>query len=135
MACEDIFSQLVEIEDIEESVWLAATFIFKDTCSQSDYFHCTAWTGGNDILMEGNYGWHHSNSSTAFINWHVEQPSGRHDGREEDCVEMMSDDEGGEGSMTSRLPLFYFKTGLFVTQIPYSYRPDPIPSPECVERK
>ncbi|XP_048751373.2 C-type lectin domain family 17, member A-like [Ostrea edulis] len=89
MACGDRSSQLVELEDIEESTWLASTFLYKDTCPTFIYYGCSAWTGGNDIWAEGDYRWHHSNLSMEFKNWNPDQPSVHHDNEEEDCIAIL----------------------------------------------
>ncbi|XP_048751283.2 perlucin-like protein [Ostrea edulis] len=97
MDCEVRSSQLVEIEDKEESAWLAATFLLKDSCASNIYEDCTAWTGGNDIFVEGDYRWHHSNSTMNFTNWYAYQPSVNFAGRNEDCVDILRDARWNDG--------------------------------------
>jgi hypothetical protein len=57
------------------------------------YDDCTAWTGGNDISIEGDYRWQSSDSKMEFTNWHGSQPSVWHEYKQEDCVELMRNGE------------------------------------------
>ena len=36
---------------------------------------CTAWTGLNDLDIEGTYVWDHSNAPLTFSNWNDKEPS------------------------------------------------------------
>lgn len=46
-----------------------------DDCSTNIFNGCTAWTGGNDLNVEGEYVWDHSNTTMVFTNWHTNEPS------------------------------------------------------------
>uniref|UniRef100_K1QUK2 Aggrecan core protein n=1 Tax=Magallana gigas TaxID=29159 RepID=K1QUK2_MAGGI len=74
LECQKKCAHLVQIETKEESDWLAATFL-NDDCLSDIYFYCTAWTGGNDLDIEGQFVWGHSNTSMVFTNWYVTEPS------------------------------------------------------------
>jgi hypothetical protein len=50
---------------------------------------CKAWTGGNDVSVEGIYTWDHSKSNMVFTNWHEHEPSVTAGTAEEDCVEII----------------------------------------------
>nr|XP_034319113.1 hepatic lectin-like [Crassostrea gigas] len=67
--CQKICAHLVEIETKEESDWLAATFF--DSCISD----CSIWTGGNDIEIEGEYVWDHSNMKFSISYWSPGEPS------------------------------------------------------------
>jgi hypothetical protein len=49
------------------------------------FAYCTAWTGANDIAVEGIYRWQHSNTNMYFANWFDKEPTGG----PEDCVELL----------------------------------------------
>lgn len=74
LECQKKCANLVTIETKEESDWMAATFL-NDDCLSNIYFYCTAWTGGNDLAIEGQYVWDASNTSMVFTNWYVSEPS------------------------------------------------------------
>ena len=50
-------------------------FIISENCDLSVFSDCTAWTGLNDLDIEGRYIWDHSNASLTFTNWHPKEPS------------------------------------------------------------
>ncbi|XP_078328179.1 low affinity immunoglobulin epsilon Fc receptor-like, partial [Crassostrea virginica] len=92
MECRKLCSYLVEIESKEEADWISKTFLEKDifavckfiyglrflniseNCG-SNIFNCAAWTGLNDLDIEGRYIWDHSNASLTLTNWHPKEPS------------------------------------------------------------
>lgn len=55
--------------------YLKMICLFTDDCLSGIYFYCTAWTGGNDLDIEGQFVWGHSNTSMVFTNWYVTEPS------------------------------------------------------------
>ncbi|XP_061170862.1 CD209 antigen-like protein C [Saccostrea echinata] len=73
--CVSRCSHLVVIDSEEESEWLAVTFLRKGTCSLNVFSDCSAWTGGNDLNIEGQYGWNQSNVTMNFTYWHLNEPS------------------------------------------------------------
>ncbi|XP_052694053.1 lectin BRA-3-like [Crassostrea angulata] len=75
LECQKLCAYLVEIETQEESEWLAATFIMKESCPPNVYTTCSAWTGGNDLDSEGQYVWDHSNTTIGFSYWQPTEPS------------------------------------------------------------
>ncbi|XP_052694824.1 C-type mannose receptor 2-like [Crassostrea angulata] len=76
--CQNRFSHLVEIEDKAESDWLASTFLNPDgnysNCPSNTSNGCSAWTGLNDLNIEGQYVWDHSNTPMAFYTWYTFKP-------------------------------------------------------------
>nr|XP_022312036.1 C-type lectin domain family 17, member A-like [Crassostrea virginica] len=74
MECRKLCSYLVEIESKEEADWISGTFLEKENCG-SNIFNCAAWTGLNDLDIEGRYIWDHSNASLTLTNWHPKEPS------------------------------------------------------------
>ncbi|XP_062611197.1 collectin-10-like [Saccostrea cucullata] len=60
---------------MEESEWLATTFLVKNTCPSDLFADCTAWTGGNDLEVEGQYCWNDSNMTMTFTYWNPNEPS------------------------------------------------------------
>jgi hypothetical protein len=64
--------------------------LIPGTCVMYSEYHCPSWTGGNDVEMEGIYRWQHSNVNMNFTNWRKHEPSTIFKGREEDCVQMMT---------------------------------------------
>ncbi|XP_056015776.1 collectin-12-like isoform X2 [Ostrea edulis] len=88
--CEERCSHLVEIGDQEESDWLASTFLFKNTCPISLFDDCTAWTGGSDVDIEGQYRWSYSNVPITFTAWNEGEPSVGlpTEAEEKDCLEL-----------------------------------------------
>lgn len=65
-------------------------FYIVGDCPTSIYKNCTAWTGGNDLDIEGQYVWDHSNTSFVFTNWYKFVP-GRGDSR--DCIDILKNGE------------------------------------------
>lgn len=67
------------------------SFKFSANCAPDSYV-CTAWTGLNDLHIEGQYKWDHSNTLLTFINWHPEEPSLGSPSRasDRDCIDMLS---------------------------------------------
>ncbi|XP_052694133.1 lectin BRA-3-like [Crassostrea angulata] len=90
LECQKKCSYLVEIEDKEESAWLALMFLDKSDCPTSLYKNCTAWTGGNDLDIEGKYVWDNSNTSFVFTNWYKFVPS---HGDIRDCIDILKNGE------------------------------------------
>lgn len=88
LECQKLCSYLVEINSKEESDWLAASFLMKDSCDSNIYLSCNAWTGGNDRSKEGGYLWDHSNSLISFTNWSPKEPTGR---TTENCIQLRRD--------------------------------------------
>nr|XP_011455949.2 aggrecan core protein-like [Crassostrea gigas] len=74
MECQKMCAHLAEVETKEESEWLAATFLMKDSCTILSRT-CTAWIGGNDIKTEGQFVWDKSNTTIGFSNWSPGNPS------------------------------------------------------------
>ncbi|XP_062598128.1 perlucin-like protein [Saccostrea cucullata] len=97
--CEGSCSYLVEIETKEESDWLAQTFLFKDTCPSDIYLSCHAWTGGNDLTVEGRYQWSHSNKSINFTNWFDIEP---YTPDKEDCIQLLMNGEWNDGTCSDK---------------------------------
>ncbi|XP_048751418.2 macrophage mannose receptor 1-like [Ostrea edulis] len=91
MECAKRCSHLVEIGDQETSDWLASTFLYKSTCPANLFNDCTAWTGGNDVDVEGQYRWSYSNVPITFYAWKVGEPSlGSPKGAEiRDCIDLL----------------------------------------------
>ena len=54
---------------------MAGSFIISENCGSYVFYDCTAWTGLNDIDIEGTYIWDHSNASLTFTNWYPKEPS------------------------------------------------------------
>ena len=52
---------------------------------------CTAWTGLNDIDIEGTYVWEHSKAPLTFSNWHPKEPSVDNPNRAltRDCIDIL----------------------------------------------
>ncbi|XP_062574841.1 hepatic lectin-like [Saccostrea cucullata] len=73
--CEDMCSHLVVIDNMEESNWLAKAFLRENTCPTDIFADCTAWTGGNDLEVEGQYRWNNSNVTMTFTYWYYNEPS------------------------------------------------------------
>ncbi|XP_078330887.1 C-type mannose receptor 2-like [Crassostrea virginica] len=73
--CSKRCSYLIEIESKEEAEWISATFLENVNCGSDIFFDCTAWTGLNDLDIEGTYVWDHSNAPLTFSNWHSHEPS------------------------------------------------------------
>ena len=46
-------------------------------CLSNIYEDCTAWTGLNDLDIDGTYVWDHSNAPLTFSNWNDGEPSVR----------------------------------------------------------
>ena len=57
----------------------------------SDKWECTAWTGLNDLDIEGTYVWDHSNAPLTFSNWMYGEPSIGHpnDAQRRDCIDIL----------------------------------------------
>ncbi|XP_056001779.1 neurocan core protein-like [Ostrea edulis] len=90
LECRKRGSHLVEIEDQEKSKWLASTFLVKSTCPTYLY-KCTAWTGGNDVDIEGQYRWSYSNAIFTFHFWQRGEPSVGYpkQAEERDCIDLL----------------------------------------------
>ncbi|XP_078330886.1 low affinity immunoglobulin epsilon Fc receptor-like [Crassostrea virginica] len=73
--CSKMCSYLIEIESKEEAEWISATFLENMNCGSDVFFDWTAWTGLNDLDIEGTYIWDHSNAPLTFSNWHYHEPS------------------------------------------------------------
>lgn len=63
---------------------------FVGDCPTSLYKNCTAWTGGNDLDIEGKYVWDNSNTSFVFTNWYKFVPS---NGDIRDCIDIFKNGE------------------------------------------
>lgn len=50
------------------------------------YENCTAWTGGHDRFIEGQYMWVHSKTPLNFTNWNPSEPSF---GNWSDCIDIL----------------------------------------------
>lgn len=50
-------------------------FSSAENCSTNIFNEYTAWTGGNDINLEGEYVWDHPITSVIFTNWYRNEPS------------------------------------------------------------
>lgn len=61
----------------------------------SIYKACTAWTGGNDLDIEGHYVWDYSNRSMVFTNWYKTEPSLYYPSNAlpRDCIDMFRNGE------------------------------------------
>lgn len=60
--------------------------LISDDCSTNMFETCTAWTGGNDRHIEGQYFWDHSNTPLVFTYWYTFDPSL---GSRRDCIDML----------------------------------------------
>lgn len=72
---------------------LIHSVFFKANCKSDPFFDCTAWTGGNDLDVEGQYRWDHSNTLVNFTNWHYHEPSlgDPNQALSKDCIDMLRD--------------------------------------------
>nr|XP_022311364.1 low affinity immunoglobulin epsilon Fc receptor-like [Crassostrea virginica] len=88
--CRNMCSYLIEIESKEEADWISATYLENVNCL-SLLWDCTAWTGLNDIDIEGSYVWDHSNAPISFSNWHPREPSlyNRSHALTKDCIDIL----------------------------------------------
>ncbi|XP_062572854.1 collectin-12-like [Saccostrea cucullata] len=89
--CESRNAHLVEIESKDKSDWLAGTFLLKDTCPSNIYDICVAWTGGNDLVIEGHYQWNNAPGAMNFTNWYPDEPSIGYPGKAaaRDCIDLL----------------------------------------------
>ncbi|XP_052695644.1 low affinity immunoglobulin epsilon Fc receptor-like [Crassostrea angulata] len=89
MECQKMCSYLVETESTMEAEWIGKTFLDKASCGANPY-DCTAWTGLNDLDIEGQYRWDHSNTPLNFSNWYPGQPSLERPDQalDRDCIDM-----------------------------------------------
>lgn len=71
-----------------------------DDCPTGIFKHCTAWTGGNDLGIEGHYVWDHSNTSMVFTNWYENEPSilTPSQGLTRDCIDILRNGEWNDRS-------------------------------------
>nr|XP_022312741.1 low affinity immunoglobulin epsilon Fc receptor-like isoform X2 [Crassostrea virginica] len=85
LECRSRCSYLIEIESKEEADWISATFL------ENDIWNCTAWTGLNDLDIEGAYVWDHSNAPLTFSNWMDGEPSlySPDHALERDCIDIL----------------------------------------------
>ncbi|XP_052695297.1 C-type lectin domain family 17, member A-like, partial [Crassostrea angulata] len=90
MDCQKMCSYLVEIESTMEAEWISKTFIDQANCGRDPYA-CTAWTGLNDLHIEGQYRWDHSNTFLNFSNWFPGEPSlgSPSNAFDRDCIDML----------------------------------------------
>lgn len=91
LGCQKMCSYLVEIDSTVEAEWIAKTFINKANCGSNPYV-CTAWTGGNDLDVEGQYRFDHSNTLLSYTNWHPNEPSLAvpNEALDRDCIDVLS---------------------------------------------
>nr|XP_022312738.1 perlucin-like protein [Crassostrea virginica] len=89
--CGKMCSYLIEIENKEEADWISATFLESVNCRPDIFFDCTAWTGLNDLDIEGTYVWDHSNAPLTFSNWHYQEPSllSKKEALAKDCIDIL----------------------------------------------
>ncbi|XP_078330832.1 low affinity immunoglobulin epsilon Fc receptor-like [Crassostrea virginica] len=89
--CGKMCSYLIEIESKEEADWISATFLDSVNCRPDIFFDCTAWTGLNDLDIEGTYVWDHSNGPLIFSNWHHQEPSllSKSEALTKDCIDIL----------------------------------------------
>nr|XP_022310943.1 low affinity immunoglobulin epsilon Fc receptor-like [Crassostrea virginica] len=90
LECRNMCSYLIEIESKEEADWISATFLENVNCLSSIY-DCTAWTGLNDLDIEGTYVWDHSNAPITFSNWMDGEPSVGYPNQAliKDCIDIL----------------------------------------------
>lgn len=95
LVCQKMGAHLVEIENTDESFWLAAEFLMTDNLNCENDYRCSAWTGLNDIDIEGKYVWDYSNASALFTNWYPREPSlyTDTDALTRDCIDMLQTGE------------------------------------------
>jgi hypothetical protein len=67
------------------------------TCVPQYEYDCPSWTGGNDVDVEGIYRWQHSNVNMNFTYWRSDEPSVSYGGKDEDCVQMMTNGYWNDG--------------------------------------
>jgi hypothetical protein len=72
-------------------------FFIPCTCVPHYEYDCLSWTGGNDVEVEGSYRWQHSIGKMNFTNWRSDGPSVSYGGRDEDCVQMMTNGYWNDG--------------------------------------
>ena len=60
-------------------------------CRPDIFFDCTAWTGLNDLGIEGTYVWDDSNEPLTYSNWHYHEPSllSKSEALTKDCIDML----------------------------------------------
>lgn len=74
-----------------KNVFIYKHYCIVDNCSSKLHLGCTAWTGLNDLTIEGQYMWDHSNTSVIFENWHANEPSLNipSNAAVRDCIDML----------------------------------------------
>lgn len=67
------------------------SLVFSANCGSNPYV-CTAWTGGNDLDVEGQYRFDHSNTLLSYTNWHPNEPSLAvpNEALDRDCIDVLS---------------------------------------------
>ncbi|XP_041365176.1 perlucin-like protein [Gigantopelta aegis] len=83
--CEVFGSTLVEITSADEASFVKA-LVKNHTRKTPDH----VWTGGNDLLFEGEWRWIGSGENMAYTDWYPGDPNNvvHGDKHDEDCVEM-----------------------------------------------
>ncbi|XP_061176183.1 C-type lectin domain family 17, member A-like [Saccostrea echinata] len=91
MWCESRDAYLVEIESLIESTWVALAFFLQGPCPADIFSECVAWTGGNDLVIEGHYQWNDSPLAMNYTNWLPGEPSTIYpaQGESRDCVDIL----------------------------------------------
>ncbi|XP_061176187.1 low affinity immunoglobulin epsilon Fc receptor-like [Saccostrea echinata] len=110
--CESRYAHLVEIESKEESDWLARTFLLKDTCPSFIFDTSVAWTGGNDLVIEGQYQWNDSPLAMNFSNWFPGEPSAGDPVKaiSKDCIDLLKNGEWNDRPCSFLNPFIYEMT-------------------------
>jgi hypothetical protein len=64
-----------------------------------------AWTGGNDIEIEGQYRWSYSNTTLTFFAWHPNEPSPTLQLAEaKDCIDLLREGNWNDRPCSYRNP-------------------------------
>ena len=66
-------------------------FLISVNCDATIRKNCTAWTGLNDLNIEGTYVWDHSNAPLTYSNWYDKEPSlnNRNHAQKRDCIDIL----------------------------------------------
>ncbi|XP_061175925.1 perlucin-like protein [Saccostrea echinata] len=83
--CQNYGAYVLEIESVEENMWIIETFLPRNESDCSEWRYCTVWVGATDRDIEGTFTWIRNKKELTYLPWGNGQPD---DKKGQDCIRL-----------------------------------------------
>ncbi|XP_062613047.1 perlucin-like protein [Saccostrea cucullata] len=85
--CQAYGGYVLEVESVEENMWITEIFLPIPDNECSEWRFCNVWIGATDSDIEGTFTWIRNKEELTYLPWDVGQPD---DKNGQDCIRLNS---------------------------------------------